>query len=482
MKKKFLRLYIIVVLFMPELMAMPPLAFKNGKFKIVQFTDLHWNSRSVKSQQTLTTMERVMQSETPQLVVLTGDVVTSDPAVQGWNEVIAFFDRMKTPFTVTLGNHDPEVLSLQAIERLLSNSPFYVGAHKAQNAPKGDLTLPVYDSKGGRTVEAALYCLNSNDYPSDDRYGEYDWIHFDQIVWYRNQSERYARAHGGVPLPSLAFFHIPLPEYNQMINRSTTLGISREGGASSPRINSGLFASMVERADVMGVFVGHDHQNESIGMEQGIVLAYGRVTGADAYGELERGGRVIELTEGKAQFDSWVSTPSGRGPIYHYPSGLTSLDEESMNYLTAMEVKPVRQGVAYTYYEGAVKHTDQISKAVKIKEGVMTHIGIEEAVAEDHFAYEFRAWIKIPQRGVYRFYTFSDDGSTLLIDGQPVVDNDGGHSPRRGEGKVALEAGFHELKVLYFEDYMGQRLEVGYSSREIPETCLPDSILFVPNR
>ena len=78
------------------------------------------------------------------------------------------------------------------------------------------------------------------------------------------------------------------------------------------------------------------------------------------------------------------------------------------------------------------------------------------------------------------FYTYSDDGSKLLIDNQLVVDNDGGHSARRAEGKVALEPGFHEIEVRYFEDYMGQELQVGYASRNITERPLPDNILFLP--
>ena len=47
--------------------------------------------------------------------------------------------------------------------------------------------------------------------------------------------------------------------------------------------------------------------------------------------------------------------------------------------------------------------------------------------------------------------------------------------------KVALEAGYHELHLLYFEDYMGQELEVGYSGRNVLETVLPDTMLFVPD-
>ena len=49
----------------------------------------------------------------------------------------------------------------------------------------------------------------------------------------------------------------------------------------------------------MGVFVGHDHDNNYVGLHKNIALGFGQVTGADAYGELERGGRVIELYENK---------------------------------------------------------------------------------------------------------------------------------------------------------------------------------------
>ena len=94
---------------------------------------------------------------------------------------------------------------------------------------------------------------------------------------------------------------------------------------------------------------------------------------------------------------------------------------------------------------------------------------------------DFHTLIQIPEKGIYRFYTFSDDGSMLYIDGKLVVDNDGGHSARRAEGKIALEKGFHELHLLYFEDYMGQELEVGFSGLDFPEVPLQDEMLFLPN-
>lgn len=201
----------------------------------------------------------------------------------------------------------------------------------------------------------------------------------------------------------------------------------------------------------------------------------------DADGELTRGARIIELYEDQFKFDTWISTPSGREAAYYYPSGLNSDEEQSMAYLPATGTSPKKQGVAYTYYEGKCKRVADIAACNKVKEGVMKNFSIEEVAVPDHFAYDFRTLVKIPERGVYRFYTFSDDGSKLYIDGKLIVDNDGGHSGRRAEGKVALEAGYHELHLLYFEDYMGQELEVGYSGRNVLETVLPDTMLFVPD-
>ena len=46
--------------------------------------------------------------------------------------------------------------------------------------------------------------------------------------------------------------------------------------ACAPKLNTGMFAAMKESGDVMGIFVGHDHDNDYAVMWKGILLAYGR--------------------------------------------------------------------------------------------------------------------------------------------------------------------------------------------------------------
>ena len=453
---------------------------KAGQFKIAQFTDIHWNNTSPNCAKTIETIKAVLEAEKPDLAVLTGDVVSDPPIREGWLAVAKIFEETKTPWTVVLGNHDSEEgrgFTRCQIFDIIEESPYYVGEKGLPMTGCGNYAIPVMASKGEKTA-AVLYHIDSNDYPENNKLGHYDWIHFDQISWYRHLSDTYTSKNNNKRVPSLAFFHIPLIEYNNIVGKPTTVGTKDEGVAAAD-INSGMFASLVEQQDVMGVFVGHDHDNDYIGIEKNIALAFGRTSGADAYGKLERGSRIIVMYEDQLKFDTWIRTKKGTELYYYYPSGISSVDEQSMGFLPAKDVKPTKQGVGYTYYEGKFKSVDDIVSQKPLKEGVLTNFSIESAPVEDYFAFGFKSYIKIPERGVYRFYTNSDDGSKLYIDGQVVVDNDGSHSLKRVDGKVALEAGFHEIEVRYLENYMGQALEVGISSRNILEKPIPDSMLFL---
>ena len=477
--RKFILTALFASLILLGAYAQKSVAFREGKLKIVQLTDIHWDPQSKNCAQTAQTIEAVLALEKPDIAMLTGDVVTEKPGPEGWKAIIALLEKAQVPFTVMMGNHDAEVMPKQEIYDLLAQSPYFIGEKGPETIHGcGNYVVPVYGADH-KTTKALLYCIDSNDYPESKDYGTYDWIHFDQVAWYRQTSARFTKENGGNPLPALAFFHIALPEYDAIPNNGTMLGEKNEGSGAS-KINSGLFASFIEMGDVMGAFVGHDHDNDFIGTHYQIALAYGRVTGTDAYGDLERGMRVIELKENERSFDTWVRTPSKKGDIFYYPSGLTSLDEEQMSYLPATTTKAGKPGVAYTYYEGKFKSTADVLKAQPVKEGTFRNFSIKEAAADDHFGYQFRSLINIPEKGVYKFHIYSDDGARLFIDGQEVIDNDGSHSAGEATGKVALEKGFHEIRVIYFEDYMGQALEIGITGKNLPKQVLPDGMLFLP--
>jgi len=329
MKQKF-SIVFIAALFMPFCAtAQKRMDFQNGQFKIAQFTDIHWREGSPRCEQATSTIETVLRAERPDLVVFSGDIVTDQPAAEGWKTVTDIFERAKTPYVVLMGNHDPEVMAKQDIYDFLVTRKYYIGESGAEAVSGyGNSVLVLYGSKnGGEKPAALLYFLDSNDYPKDKSCGTYDWIHFDQIAWYRQRSELFTAENDGRPLPALAYFHIPLPEYKDIIDAPLTYGIYNEGEVCSPDYNSGMFTSFLEKGDVMGMFVGHDHNNDYIGQLKGIAMAYGRKTGFDSYGDLPQGARIVLLYEGERRFDTWITTPQGKEVVYHYPSGTISTQE-----------------------------------------------------------------------------------------------------------------------------------------------------------
>ena len=88
-----------------------------------------------------------------------------------------------------------------------------------------------------------------------------------------------------------------------------------------------MFAAMKEAGDVMGVFVGHDHDNDYAVMWKDILLAYGRFTGGNTeYNHLPNGARVIELSEGMRSFTSWIRQKDGVVDKISYPASFVKDD------------------------------------------------------------------------------------------------------------------------------------------------------------
>jgi hypothetical protein len=57
----------------------------------------------------------------------------------------------------------------------------------------------------------------------------------------------------------------------------------------------------------------------------------------------------------------------------------------------------------------------------------------------------------------------NDDGARLRIDGQDVLSNDGVHKPMVSFARLVLEAGEHELELLYRDGRQTARVELGYA-------------------
>ncbi|MFB9273905.1 metallophosphoesterase family protein [Cohnella cellulosilytica] len=287
---------------------------EDGTFTIVQFTDLHWQNGDEKDRRTRALMDAVLEAERPDLVVFTGDAISggecADPR-RSLREAVDAAESRGLPWAAVFGNHDAEgsVSRAELLDVLLEHK-HSVTRHTEGVSGFGNYMLEIRGSGGG--TGAALYFLDSGDYSPVGRIEGYDWIRRDRIDWYAGAAADLAARNGGAPLPALAFFHIPLPEYGEVWDKQICHGSKLER-VCAPRVNSGMFAAMVEAGDVMGTFVGHDHINDYWGELHGIRLCYGRATGYNTYGQdgFPHGARMIRLREGERTFSSWLRLDDG---------------------------------------------------------------------------------------------------------------------------------------------------------------------------
>jgi hypothetical protein len=248
-------------------------------------------------------------------------------------QVVAPVEERGIPWAAVFGNHDDEGSASRAeLMEIQRTCPMCLSEPGPEGVTGvGNYALNVLASKSD-SLAAALYFMDSRSYSTIPHVDGYGWFERDQVEWYAATSaaiqERYSRENGEseVRTPALAFFHIPLPEYNEVWEKRPCRG-RRYEEVCSPKINTGMFAAMVQAGDVMGTFVGHDHVNDFEGEWFGIRLCYGRWSGYATYGAdcLVPGSRIIELIEGERRFDTWIRSDDGlvlTEREIHEPKGL----------------------------------------------------------------------------------------------------------------------------------------------------------------
>ena len=85
-------------------------------------------------------------------------------------------------------------------------------------------------------------------------------------------------------------------------------------------------------------------------------------------------------------------------------------------------------------------------------------------------------YLEVPADGIYTFALLSDDGSTLMLDGELLGDNDGAHSPVEIIVQKALKAGLHPIEVRYF-DCNGGVLQMELVNEKGEKEVLPSAWL-----
>jgi len=132
-------------------------------------------------------------------------------------------------------------------------------------------------------------------------------------------------------------------------------------------------------------------------------------------------------------------------------------------WITRIESDFGQNGIHYEYYEtGDLSVLPDFSTLTPTATGTVNGFDIGIRLRDDRFAFRFTSLLYVGIPGTYTFFTSSDDGSQLFIDGSLVVDNDGLHGVQERSGSVTLSEGYHPIEVTMFERTGGQSLAVNY--------------------
>jgi len=262
---------------------------EHDTLKILQLTDLHLTyGIDAFDRATFDGIKTLVSSDDFDLVVISGDMTLSPQGAKLFRTLIRVMEGLKTNWTFVFGNHETDFNSYSDFLNQIHDTEYLYFKVGPELEGGGVGNFKINFTKDGNPFYS-VYLMDSHaerkNYTEEE--GEYDYIKTSQVNWYESNVSLDTT-------DSIMFMHIPLRQFMNPVNYSGTFG---EDKVYAQGVDTGLFDAIVSHGLTKGVFVGHDHLNDFSFELDGVLLAYGQVTGYNAYGNLPRGGRVIEVSE-----------------------------------------------------------------------------------------------------------------------------------------------------------------------------------------
>ena len=154
---------------------------------------------------------------------------------------------------------------------ILKDLPFSMCQHGPANLDGvGNYTLEVLAPEHTGLPVLTLYLLDTHgEIPSTIKSPDYDWIKQSQIDWFTSTSQALGTNYmistdqGSFQHLSLAFMHIPLPEYAE---RDLVITGGHRGEPTECSSFNSRFFDVLAKKGVVAVGCGHDHVNDFCGL------------------------------------------------------------------------------------------------------------------------------------------------------------------------------------------------------------------------
>ncbi|MFA6248428.1 MAG: family 20 glycosylhydrolase [Mucilaginibacter sp.] len=143
-----------------------------------------------------------------------------------------------------------------------------------------------------------------------------------------------------------------------------------------------------------------------------------------------------------------VVTPTGKRSV------ITAAKMFNKAPLSAVNYTGNTPGLKYQASAGTYVNTTQINSAAVIDTGIAKSFSTALSAfkkAFNKYGVVFSGYLKADVDGNYGFSTASSNGSVLLIDDVPIVDNDGRTGPVEQQGVIPLLKGYHKITIKYVD-------------------------------
>lgn len=129
----------------------------------------------------------------------------------------------------------------------------------------------------------------------------------------------------------------------------------------------------------------------------------------------------------------------------------------------SLDIKDQKQGLVGTLHKGQFSETAKIAFTAVDSIFTADVIEVPTTIKAPSFAIGFKGFIAIPTSGTYTFFLTCDDGGTLKIANDLIVDNDGNHYSREKSGQAVLQKGLHPFELNFIEAGGGYNLKLTYT-------------------
>lgn len=191
------------------------------------------------------------------------------------------------------------------------------------------------------------------------------------------------------------------------------------------------------------------------------------------------GGKVGEDTGAPFAF-AWTAT-GGVHTCYAVAID-NSLGTATSQPITIFVTTPVSQGLKAEYFNNRFLATPlaftRIDSTVNFTDATGTWVNFG-GVGTDNFSVRWSGQVRPATTGTYTFYTNSDDGVRLYVNGQTLVNNWTDHGPVEDSGTISLNANqLYSVTMEFYEAGGGATASLSWSGPSVGKQIIPTTVLY----